>query len=60
MDDIIFRKSSMPTDQAPALFTGIKEIPFPSGCDREKKIIISQEQPLPLHVLSIIIEGEIS
>lgn len=60
MDNIVFRTSAMPTDQAPALFTGIKEISFPSGWDREKKVIIEQTQPLPLHVLSIIIEGEIS
>lgn len=60
LDDIVFRTSAMPTDQAPELYTGIKEIPFPSGWDREKKVVIQQEQPLPLHILSIIIEGEMN
>jgi len=60
MDEVIFRTSAMPTDQAPSLFTGIKEVPFPSGWDREKQVIISQEQPLPLHIRSIILEMETS
>lgn len=54
MDEVTFRTSAMPLDQAPALFTGIKTIPFPAGWERKKQIIIEQEQPLPMHVLSIV------
>jgi hypothetical protein len=60
MVEVVFRTSAMPTDQAPALFTGIKEVAFPSGWDREKKVIIEQTQPLPLHVRSVILECEVN
>jgi hypothetical protein len=60
MDEVNFRTSAMPTDQAPALFTGLKEISFPSGWGKEKKITIEQTQALPLHILSIALEAEVN
>lgn len=60
MDNIPFRTSAMPTDEAIPLFTGFKEVTFPSGWDKTKQIIIEQTQPLPLHVLSLAIEMEIN
>jgi hypothetical protein len=59
-DSVIFRTSAMPTDQAVELFTGIKTVAFPSGWDKEKYVVIEQEQPLPLHVRSIILEAEVN
>lgn len=60
MDDIKFRTSAQNTDEAPPLFSGIKRITFPSGWDREKSIIVEQEQPLAMHVRSIIAELEVN
>ncbi len=60
MDDVVFRTSAMPADQAPPLFTNIKEVPFPSGFDRIKQVVITQEQPLPCNILSLIIESEVN
>jgi hypothetical protein len=60
MDYVNFRTSAMPSDQAPPLFTGLKEISFPSGWSHNKKVTIIQEQPLPLHILSVILEAELN
>jgi hypothetical protein len=60
MDEVNFRTSAMPTDQAPALYTGLKEISFPSGWAKNKKITIEQTQPLPLHLLSVVLECEVN
>jgi len=57
-DEVTFRTSAMPNDTPPELFTGDKRVPFPSGWNREKKILITQDQPLPLQVLAIIPELE--
>jgi hypothetical protein len=60
MDYVNFRTSAMPTDQAPALYTGLKEISFPSGWAHNKRVTIEQNQALPLHILSIIMEAEVN
>lgn len=59
-DDASFRTADMPTDQAPDLYTGIKTVQFPSGWAREKQIVIEQDQPLPLHILSIVADVEVN
>jgi hypothetical protein len=53
MDVIPFRTSAMPMGQPPELFSGDKEVQFPSGHDKNKHIYITQEQPLPMHILGI-------
>ncbi len=53
MDEILFRDSSMAMDSPPTLFSGDKEVQFPSGHPKNKYIYITQTQPLPLHVLAI-------
>jgi len=53
LDRIPFRDSSMAMDQAVPMFTGDKEIQFPSGYDTEAQIVIRQNQPLPMTVLAI-------
>ena len=53
LDRIPFRDSSMDMDQAVPMFTGDKEISFPSGYDTEAQIVIRQNQPLPMTILAI-------
>ncbi|MBX7147130.1 MAG: hypothetical protein K1X44_07465 [Alphaproteobacteria bacterium] len=54
MDEIVLRKMTMPMDKSPPLFSGIKTILFPKGWDKESRLIISQDQPLPMTILSIV------
>ena len=53
MDEVSFRDSSMAMDSPPTLFSGDKEVQFPSGHPKNKYIYVTQTQPLPLHVLAI-------
>jgi hypothetical protein len=54
-DTITFRTSAMKTDKSVEAFTGDKgPLSFPSGWSRKKQILITQDQPLPMHVLAII------
>ncbi len=53
LDRLPFRDSSMAMDEAVPLFTGDKEISFPSGYDNDAKIVIRQTQPLPMTILAI-------
>lgn len=59
LDTVYFRSSAMPTDRAPELFTGDKEIQFPAGYDKDAYIKITQEQPLPLEVIAIMPKTEV-
>ena len=54
LDRIPFRNSSMAMNTAVPLFTGDKEISFPSGYDNDARVVIRQNQPLPMTVLAII------
>lgn len=55
LDTIVFRSSAMKTDQAIDAYTGDKgPIAFPAGWKRTKQVEITQEEPLPMHVLAII------
>lgn len=56
LDIIPFRSSADEQDQAPALFTGDKEVEFPRGWDKDGYITLVQDQPLPLTVLAIMPE----
>lgn len=60
MDPVPFRDSSMPMDAPPMLFSGDREVLFPSGADINKYVVVKQEQPLPLHVLGIYIKMLVS
>ena len=53
LDRLPFRDSSMSMDEAVPLFSGDKEISFPSGYDNDAKIVIRQTQPLPMTILAI-------
>lgn len=52
-DVIPFRSWGDNFGEAPMMFTGDKEVEFPSGHVKNKYIVIEQDQPLPLHVLGI-------
>lgn len=53
LDRLPFRDSSMSMNQAVPLFTGDKEIYFPSGYENDARVIVRQSQPLPMTVLAI-------
>jgi len=54
LDRIPFRDSSDPMDEAPALFTGTKDVLFPQGWNRDRFVYVKQSQPLPLTVLMMV------
>lgn len=53
LDRIPFRDSSMAMNTAVPLFSGDKEITFPSGYDNDGRVMVRQNQPLPMTVLAI-------
>ena len=53
LDRIPFRDSSMSMDTAVPLFTGDKELSFPSGYENDARVMVQQNQPLPMTVLAI-------
>ena len=53
LDRIPFRDSSMDMDAAVPMFTGDKEISFPSGYDNDARVVVQQSQPLPMTILAI-------
>ncbi len=53
LDRIPFRDSSMAMDEAVPMFTGDKEISFPSGYDNDAHVVVRQNQPLPMTILAI-------
>ena len=54
LDRIPFRSSADLMDKAVALFTGDKDVVFPTGWDRQQTIYVRQSQPLPMTVLNIV------
>jgi len=53
LDTIPFRSTGDPMDEPVPLFSGDKVIKMPGGYNREGKIWVTQEQPLPMSVLAI-------
>lgn len=54
LEEVQFREPGMPMDEAPPLFTGEKVIVFPGGWQRECRVVVVQDQPLPLTVLGLV------
>ena len=54
LDRIPFRDSSMAMDEAVPMFSGDKEISFPSGYDNDAHVVIRQLQALPMTVVAVI------
>lgn len=60
LEQLSFRyKSNLTGEQLP-LFTGLKHVSFPEGYDRKPTICIQQTQPLPLTVLGIVDEVNVT
>lgn len=53
LDRIPFRDSSMDMDDAVPMFVGDKEISYPSGYDNDARVMVRQNQPLPMTILAI-------
>jgi len=53
LDRLPFRDSSMAMDTAVPLFSGDKEIFFPSGYENDAQVVIRQSQPLPMTIVAI-------
>jgi hypothetical protein len=53
LDIIHFRSTSDPMNSAPPRFTGDKEESWSGGYETEGRIVVRQEQPLPMTILSI-------
>lgn len=53
VDILPFRSTSDPMDSAPPRFTGDKEVPWNNGYETEGRILIRQDQPLPMTILAI-------
>lgn len=54
LDRIPFRDSSMAMNTAVPMFTGDKEIFFPSGYDNDARVVVRQTQPLPMTITAIV------
>jgi len=59
MDEITFRTSSDPMNEAVPLFTGIKSLNVSSGHDFENQLCIEQTQPLPGMILAIAVQMDL-
>jgi hypothetical protein len=53
MDRLIFRTAADPMDASPPIYTGTKEFTYTGGFSRTGDIIIQQDQPLPMTLLSL-------
>lgn len=53
LDSIPFRETDDLMNEPLPFFTGDKEISFPKGYDKSAKVMVVQDQPLPMTVLSI-------
>lgn len=54
LDEVQFRTAEMPMDASPPLFTGDKVVVFPGGWQRECRVVVTQDRPLPLTVLGLV------
>ena len=57
--DVIFRTTTVPQDQSPALFTGTKIEPYPHDWNVDGEVFIRQSQPLPMFILAIVLKSEV-
>lgn len=53
LDEIPFRDSSMPMDQAVSPFSGDKETQWPAGWERDGRLTVEQQQALPMTLAGI-------
>jgi len=53
LDTLTFRTGSDPMDAPPPIFTGDKNVPWPSGYETDAHLAIVQDDPLPMTVVGI-------
>jgi hypothetical protein len=53
LDVVPFRGGSDAMGAPPALFTGDKRVKFPAGYEKVARVMVFQEQPLPMTVLAV-------
>lgn len=54
LDPVLFRNSDVHMGSAPSLYTGDKEVGYEGEYDRDARLMIVQDKPLPLTVVAII------
>ena len=54
LEPVFYRSSAHAMGSPPALFSGDKIVKFPKGWEREARLVIVQEQPLPMTVLMLV------
>ncbi len=54
LDIVDFREAGHAMDESPPLFTGDKVVEFPKGFDREARVLVTQDAPLPCTVAAIV------
>lgn len=54
LDILPFRKTNDIMNEPVPLFTGQKDVVFPAGWDTNGRVIIKQDQPLPMTILSLV------
>jgi hypothetical protein len=57
LENIIFRESSDPMDNAPPLADDDFTVSMPGGYETEGRVYIRQAQPLPMTILALVVEG---
>lgn len=57
LEDINFRPTDLDLDQPIPLFTGLKELDYPQGYEKEVSPVAVQDLPLPMALNSLIWEG---
>lgn len=58
LDRISFRSAADPMDEAVPLFTGDKSIEMPSGFDQDGYVVVQQDLPLPMTLISVIARAQ--
>ena len=56
LDDVQFRDSDDPMDSSPPLFTGYKEIEFEGDYVDDFRVVIRNDQPLPITISAILLD----
>jgi hypothetical protein len=54
LEEVQFRTVAMPMGASPPLFSGDKVVLFPGGWSRECRVVVAQDQPLPMTVLGLV------
>jgi len=57
-DLALLRPTSSPMDSSPPLFTGDKVLRFPGGWNRHGQVVVTQDDPLPMNLLALILYSD--